>query len=97
MLSLYRQLLELRRREPAIQLGEWRDVGRDGSVLAYERAGGERRFMVAANLGRGPAALPEAARGHSGQALISTLTPRPTEWNCRRDLAAAEGVVVQLD
>ena len=38
MLALTRALLELRRREPALSLGEWAPLAVDSDVLAYVRS-----------------------------------------------------------
>ena len=98
MLSLYRALLRLRRAERALSTGKWHDLGAAGTSLAYLRSDGERRFLVALNLGGAASPLPAAARGLSGDVLISTL---PTEGRFRldapRDLAANEGLAVLLD
>ena len=51
MLSLYRQLLELRRSEAALSVGSYAPLPAQGDLLAYERREGERRIGVVLNLG----------------------------------------------
>jgi alpha-glucosidase len=100
MLTLVRALLELRRAEPALNVGEWRDLGRTGSVMAYLRSDVDpqgQRFLVCLNLGDQPAPLPEAAASLRGTILISTLEPVVRTSFDGRDLAGDEGLVVRLD
>ena len=51
MLSLYRDLLRLRRAHPALSIGSVRFIEAEGDVLAYERSDGQDRVVVALNLG----------------------------------------------
>ncbi len=100
MLALVRSLLELRRAEPALNVGTWTDLGHAGTALAYIRAEvapGERRFLVCLNLGDKPAALPAAASSLRGTILMSTLDPQRRGPFEGRDLAADEGLVIRLD
>jgi alpha-glucosidase len=50
MLTLTRDLLELRRREPALSVGDWSPVTVEGDVLAYARSSGKRRVVMVLNL-----------------------------------------------
>lgn len=50
MLNLTRDLLTLRRAEPALSLGSWRPVTLEGEALAYARQADDRRFLILANL-----------------------------------------------
>ena len=58
-------LLALRRAHPALAIGDYRAVEAEGDVLAYERAAGGERLLVALNLGGLPQqlALPAGRRG----------------------------------
>ncbi|TDH62484.1 DUF3459 domain-containing protein [Dankookia rubra] len=69
MLSLYRALLALRRREAALALGRIESVAAEGEVLRYARIdpGDGRRLLVALNLGGAEQALDAA-----GTPLLST-------------------------
>ncbi|MET0398136.1 MAG: alpha-amylase family glycosyl hydrolase [Longimicrobiaceae bacterium] len=97
MLSLYRRLIQLRRAEPALHAGAWEPVDAPDGVLAYRRAGGGRRFLVALNLGGGTRTL-EMGRGTSGTVAVSTHPERDAERvEGTLVLRGAEGVVVRLD
>jgi hypothetical protein len=67
-------------------------------VLAYLRSDGEQPFLVALNLTRREAQLPEGARHFRGTVEASTLegTGR-ARFDGRATLAANEGLVVRLD
>lgn len=77
MLTLYRQLIRLRRRNEALSTGDFALVEAEGDVLAYERRQGEDRMLIALNLGNGDErfALPDWAAG--GEVLMSTLADHP--------------------
>jgi alpha-glucosidase len=51
ILSLYRQLLALRRAHPALAIGDMTLLDAQGDVLAYERRHGRERIVIALNLG----------------------------------------------
>ncbi len=95
LLSLYRRLIALRRAEPALHAGDWEPVEAAGSLLAYRRAGGGSRFLVALNLGAETAAL------ETGSAGPVALATRPERDGERVEgtvvLRGGEGVVVRLD
>ena len=50
MLTLHRQLLHLRRREPALSIGDYRTVSADDAAYVYERHHQGRHLVVALNL-----------------------------------------------
>ena len=88
MLSLYRDLLRLRRSEPALSIGSFQLAGSADYVLAYERRYGESRILIALNLTgtERPISVPP------GQLLLSTLgTAPPSGW-----LRPDEGVILRL-
>jgi alpha-glucosidase len=94
MLALHRALLDLRRREPALSVGDWAPVDADGDVLAYLRSHAGSCFLVALNLGPDPASLDFAG---PGEVVLSTL---PDSDGGRVggaiDLRGNEGVIVRL-
>jgi alpha-glucosidase len=49
ILSLYRALIALRNREPALHDGRIETVAADNNVLRYERADGDRRLLIVLN------------------------------------------------
>ena len=68
ILSLYRELLTLRRAHPALSVGSMRLLSAHGHVLAYERTMGDDRIVIGLNLSHEtqPFDLPE------GRALLTT-------------------------
>jgi oligo-1,6-glucosidase/alpha-glucosidase len=90
MLSLTRELLRLRRRIPALSVGNYIPVASSGSLLAFRRSVGTSRVLVALNLGDEPVAVPEAVAG--GRRLLSTVPGRGT----RGMLRGNEGVIWRL-
>ena len=104
MLSLYRRLIELRRQEPALSVGEYTAMPCTGDVIAYRRhLPEERQFFVALNLGTEPATI-EASRDplHGTSALrgkiaLSTGLDREGEIvNKSVQLSGGEGVMIAL-
>lgn len=99
MLSLYRRLIDLRRGEPALEVGRYLGVEAEGDVLAYLRRarGGESGFLVVLNLG------PRAHVFHVpddigvGTVALSTHLDREGEPVGRAvRLRPDEGVVIRL-
>jgi alpha-glucosidase len=92
MLSLYRTLLALRRREPALALGDHRTVHVDDDLLCYERTVAGRAVRIALNFGTVPH-RPDAFLPPGGEVLLSTARRRPAA-DLDADLAGGEGRVV---
>ena len=94
ILSLYRSLIELRRKEPALAIGDYQPVEADGSVLAYRRRHEGRELLIALNLSSSPAHLPVEP---GARILLSTHLDRdrpdaPTGLQLRAD----EGVILEI-
>jgi alpha-glucosidase len=88
-LELYRTLLALRRRTPALQHGSYRSVHSAPDVFGYVREHEGERLLVALNFAPFPRALPGEAEG--GRVLLSThAEPRVGE------LAGDEARVFEL-
>jgi alpha-glucosidase len=86
-LTLYRELLRLRRAHPALSLGTMRLLEAEGDVLAYERTQGADRIVVALNLGNAPHDLDLPG----GTALLTTVGAyQPSR------LAPNQGVILQV-
>lgn len=94
ILTLHRRLLALRRAEPALAVGAWAPVDAEGAVLAYLRADGATRFLVALNLG------PDAARLEGEWTGVVELSSIPgndgAEVGGAVSLRGGEGVVIRL-
>ena len=96
MLSMTRELLDLRRREPALSRGRWSALSAENEVLAYFRQLGDTRFAVLLNLEDRFKRL-HIADIPSGRVLFST-DERSAHQTVHQDieLAANEGVVIAL-
>jgi alpha-glucosidase len=95
MLSLYRQLIELRRRSPALAVGDYHGIRGEGDLLAYLREYRGQRIVIALNLGAEPLRFELPSGG--GQVLLSTNLDREGEPAKRPlELRGNEGLVVEL-
>jgi alpha-glucosidase len=96
ILSLYRQIIWLRRRHHALSVGSYSPVAAEGDVLAYERRHRNERFLVALNLGQDPATvtLPD---GFDGGTVVLSTDLDSEEQTIGGDirLRPNEGLVVQ--
>ena len=79
MLSLYRALIVLRRREPALSVGVLVKVEAIGSVLTYRRFHAGRWLSVALNFSNEPQALKNGS--DANEILISTHLDRTERSN----------------
>ena len=95
VLSLYRYLIALRRREPALSIGNYESVAATEHVLSYERRLDERRIRIILNMS-GIAQQLSPQVGAKGRLLLSTLRDREGEDVDIRSLDPDEGVIVKL-
>ena len=96
MLNLYRQMIELRRRLPALAVGDYHGIRGEGDLLAYLREYRGQRIVIALNLGAEP--LRFELPGGGGQVLLSTNLDREGEPAKRPlELRGNEGLVVELE
>jgi alpha-glucosidase len=94
MLSLYRALTALRRREEALSVGAYLLVSAVDDVLVYERRFEGRRIWVALNFGGEPRVVREVPAG--GQVLLSTHMDRAGAIEGGLELRGDEGVVIEV-
>ncbi|MBC7576224.1 MAG: DUF3459 domain-containing protein [Tardiphaga sp.] len=93
ILSLYVQLIDLRRRSPELIFGNYRPVATSGSLLAYQRAYDGQTLLIVLNLGADPASLHVEA----GEILLGTqLDRRHENVSGALELRGDEGVIVRL-
>ena len=94
MLSLYRGLLALRRREEALVTGQWAPVAAGEQALAYERRHGGRALLVALNMSGKPG---ELAIAGPAVVLLSTHLDRAGREGATDILSLRpdEGVIVE--
>jgi alpha-glucosidase len=97
MLNLYRRLIELRRREAALAIGDYVAVPASGDVLAYRRQFESSRFLVVLNFSNAPTTFQSAAIPQQGKIALSTYMDRDGDNVAGSiDLRASEAVIVQL-
>ncbi len=94
ILTLYRQLLALRRTYPALSIGSIALLDAEGDILAYERLHGAERLIVALNLGTRTQRLrlPDWASG--ARPLLSTLADPAPPARGALLLRGNEGVIL---
>jgi len=97
MLSLYSQLIKVRRGEPALVVGVLEPVETTGDLLSYVRRDGESAFLVALNFGTKPETLNISGMGFEGRITLSTWLNRSGD-SVRGDLyiRPEEGLLVRL-
>ena len=93
ILMFYKRLIEIRHDRAALNVGRYRRVFCEGTVLTYERSHGVERLLVALNLGDEAVTAPAL----EGRVLLSTHLDRDGELiEHRCTLRAHEGVIVAL-
>jgi len=97
ILTLYHRLIELRRSEPALSVGEFAPLPADDDLIAYVRKAGERRLLIVLNLGSEARSFNLSDLEARASLLLSTHLDRDQEYS-RDDLQlrADEGVIVEL-
>ncbi|MFL9840838.1 alpha-amylase family glycosyl hydrolase [Sphingomonas sp. ST-64] len=93
MLSLYRDLLALRRAHAALSVGDIALLDTTGDLLAYERMSGNERLLIALNLGGGSVMLPRSGDHRPVRCLLSTRGV----WDLSDTLAPNEGAIFELE
>lgn len=97
MLNLHRQLVALKRAEPALAVGSYQTVSAEDEVFAYAREHEGKRFLVALNLGHRPRRLETVDPGGLGRVRLNTHLDREgEEIHGTFALRADEGAVVEL-
>ena len=79
ILSLYTQLIKVRRGEPALEVGELEPIDTDGDLLTYVRREGESAFLVALNFGSEPQVMDLSDKATDGRITLSTGLDRAGE------------------
>ncbi|HEX7002806.1 MAG TPA: alpha-amylase family glycosyl hydrolase [Trueperaceae bacterium] len=99
MLCLVKRLIELRRREAALSVGDYYPVNANtDDVLAYYREHAGRRLLIALNFASARRRLARESGGWRGRVLLSTHPDRSRRGvSGEVELAAHEGVVVALE
>jgi alpha-glucosidase len=97
MVSLYRRLIELRRSEPALSVGEYSPLPAGEDLIAYMRKTGERRLLIVLNLGRQKRGFDISELEAQALLLLSTYLDREQErLGDELELRSDEGVIIEL-
>lgn len=97
LLTLYRRLITLRRRAPALAVGSYRAIPAGGDLLCYLREHQNQRFLVALNLGQQAQILELSHLEVRGRVRLSTHIDRDNEVLARvLELRPDEGVIAEL-
>ena len=93
ILSLYKELIRLRRKLPVLQSGDYVPVAAQGNLLLYGRRSDNGSMTIALNLGDQPISI--AAAELSGTILLSTFLDRHHEKiEAALDLRGNEGLII---
>jgi alpha-glucosidase len=97
ILTLYQRLIELRRAEPALSVGEFAPLPADGDLMAYVRKLNQRRLLIVLNFGAKAQSFSIADLQCRGSLLLTTHLDRSREELSEKlDLRANEGAIVEL-
>ena len=98
ILMLHRRLIELRRREAALSIGNYVAIPEHGDLLSYRRQFDKSpRLLIILNLGSESAVFRNAAVRQHGAVALSTYLDREGEaFADRIALRADEGVIIEL-
>jgi alpha-glucosidase len=95
ILNLYRTLIDLRKKLPALAAGDYVPIAAQGDLLLYRRQSGAAAVVIALNLGAAPISTASDAIGFGGEILLSTLLDRQGEKiTGELDLRGNEGVII---
>ncbi|WP_266367121.1 alpha-amylase family glycosyl hydrolase [Tellurirhabdus rosea] len=99
MLSLYKRLIDLRHREPALKTGSYRPVYSDRQTIAFERESeGHDSFLIVLNLSHRPSYFKPKQYEFAGTVEIATVPEREgIRVENRLNLGGDEGVIVRLE
>jgi alpha-glucosidase len=97
ILSLYKRLIELRRAEAALSVGDFSPLHAGEDLIAYVRKTAERRILVVLNLGNEARNFDLAALECFPRLLLSThLDEHPEALANNLALGPDEGVIIEL-
>lgn len=97
ILTLYRRLIELRRRHLALSVGSYVPLAAQGDVLAYVRQRGTEKLVVVLNLSPRPQPFRLPNGDSRGRLLLSTHLDRDeADLGSEVELRPDEGVIVAL-
>jgi alpha-glucosidase len=97
MLTLYQRLIELRRAEPALSVGEFAPLPASDDLMAYVRKWNERRLLIVLNFSATAQSFSIVDLQCRGSLLLTTYLDRCREELADKlDLRADEGAIIEL-
>ena len=97
ILTLYRSLIELRRSEPALSVGDYAALPAGDDLIAYLRKTGKRRLLIVLNLGPQERSFNLSELEAQASLLFSTCLDRNrVKLGDELHLRGDEGVIVEL-
>jgi alpha-glucosidase len=95
ILSLYKALIDLRKRLPQLMWGDYQPIAAEGDLLLYRRQSEAGAVAIALNMGAEPVSIASEAIGLDGEILLSTFLDRQGEKiQGVLDLRGNEGVII---
>ena len=95
LLSFYRQLIQLRQSEPALQVGDYEPLDIKGDAFAYLRRWEEKSFLIVLNLGNTPVTFESGNIEIKGDIILGTHPDRLEEFVDKSvRLHANEGLII---
>jgi alpha-glucosidase len=97
ILSLYRRLIELRRSEPALSVGDYAALPSGEDLMAYIRKAGGRRFLIVLNFGAAARRFNLSELQAGASLLLSTHLDHAGErLEEELQLRGDEGAIIEL-
>jgi alpha-glucosidase len=98
MLNFYKDLIELRRKEPGLHVGNYRSVFSDKQTIAYAREADQNRFLIVLNMTHRPCSFCPEEFPFEGTIALSTEPERNgTPIKDRLLLSGDEGVIIRIN
>ena len=94
LLSLYQELIALRQREPALQVGDFVPMGLSGQLMAYQRTYQRHELLILINFGQEKARY--AGKAHTGNLLFSTSDRGELSAESAIDVAGEEALIIRV-
>ena len=96
MLSLYKKLIDLRQKEPALHVGDFIPVGLQEELMVYKRTQQEDSFLIVINFGKTEKTY-QANVDLKGKVLVSTsLAMEKTSFKGSIEMESEQAVVIKL-
>ena len=97
ILALYHRLIQLRRAEPALSVGEFAPLPASDDLMAYVRKWNERRLLIVLNSSARAQSFSIAELQCHGSLLLTTHLDRGREELADKlELRADEGAIIEL-